>query len=186
MGPIAAVDSVISNYFSLKGRASRSEFWWWSLVQSIGLLAAIAADVALSDPAHLSMNPMSYATVIVALFTVIPNFTVAIRRLHDTGRTGAWYLILFVPVGSLVLLIFMLLPSQYDDNIYGPPPFGRRRSDYSGETEGLIPSHRTARHNPYASYALLDKVDRVATPEMQAARKAQINEYYRTKVMRAS
>ena len=53
---------------------------------------------------------------------LIPNLAVAVRRLHDTGRTGWWLLIGLVPViGFIVLLYFFVLDSE-NDNQYGPYP----------------------------------------------------------------
>jgi len=46
MGPISAIGSVLSKYFQIRGRAPRSEFWWWSLAQFFGLLACISVDFA--------------------------------------------------------------------------------------------------------------------------------------------
>lgn len=64
--------------------------------------------------------------VIPALYSLavlLPSIAVTIRRLHDTGRTGWWWLIVFVPViGWIVLLIFMVLDSDAGENQYGPSP----------------------------------------------------------------
>ena len=60
--------------------------------------------------------------VMALLALVIPMIAVSVRRLHDTGRSGWWYLINLVPyIGSIVLLIFLLLPSAPDENEYGLP-----------------------------------------------------------------
>ncbi len=46
-----------------------------------------------------------------------------VRRLHDTGRSGWWYFIGFVPlIGGIVLMVFMVLDSDPDRNEYGPNP----------------------------------------------------------------
>lgn len=98
MGPISAIGSVLSKYFQIRGRASRSEFWWWSLAQFFGLLACISVDLALYDPATTQIGFFSFVTPVYVLGTLIPNFTVTIRRLHDIGRSGLWYLISICPL----------------------------------------------------------------------------------------
>jgi uncharacterized membrane protein YhaH (DUF805 family) len=67
-----------------------------------------------------------------ALGVMIPAMAVSIRRLHDTGRSGWWLLITFVPViGAIVFLYFMVLDSNPESNEYGPSPKKR----YCGITE---------------------------------------------------
>ena len=60
-----------------------------------------------------------------ALAVLMPTFAVAFRRLHDSGRSGWWFLISFVPIiGIIVLFVFLLLDSQPGENQYGPSPKG--------------------------------------------------------------
>ena len=60
-----------------------------------------------------------------ALGVMIPGIAVSVRRLHDTGRSGWWLLITFVPVlGALVFFYFMVLDSSPETNEYGPSPIG--------------------------------------------------------------
>jgi uncharacterized membrane protein YhaH (DUF805 family) len=62
---------------------------------------------------------------IYALGVMIPGMAVSVRRLHDTGRSGWWLLITFVPViGGIVFFYFMVLDSNPETNEYGP--FERR------------------------------------------------------------
>lgn len=45
------------------------------------------------------------------------------RRLHDTGRSGWWMLMIFIPlIGVIVLLVFMVVNGEASDNEYGPDP----------------------------------------------------------------
>ncbi|MFI4980373.1 MAG: DUF805 domain-containing protein, partial [Nevskiales bacterium] len=58
-----------------------------------------------------------------SLAVLLPSIGVSIRRLHDTGRSGFWLLIAFVPIiGAVVLIVFDILESQPGDNEYGPYP----------------------------------------------------------------
>lgn len=180
MGPIAALDSVYSKFFDFSGRASRSEYWWFGLFQAFLVVGCIIADVALSDPLRPSVNPLTYLSVWAVIVNFIPGLSVSVRRLHDTGRSGLWYLILIVPFGSIVFLIFTLLPSQQDDNYYGPPPGASRRATYGEQTGGVTGKTKS---NPYAAYAHLERSRAAPSEELQAARREQIKEYYRSRVL---
>lgn len=133
MGPIAAVRSVLVNSFNFSGRAQRSEFWWWALVQPILMIGFIWFDVLRLRGMDVEMlanvSPdasalyMMMITPWVSLLLIIPNLSVSIRRLHDIGKSGLWYLLIFVPlIGPLVLLVFWVLPSENTPNSWGPPP----------------------------------------------------------------
>jgi uncharacterized membrane protein YhaH (DUF805 family) len=61
---------------------------------------------------------------IYALAVLIPTIAISIRRLHDIGKSGWFYLLVFVPIISLVLIYFFVLDSQPGENQYGPNPKG--------------------------------------------------------------
>jgi uncharacterized membrane protein YhaH (DUF805 family) len=113
-----AIRSVFSQYVGFTGRARRSEFWYWTLFQIIlGVIASIL------DRAVFDRNNGAFS-VVVGLALLLPSLAVAVRRLHDSGRTGWWLLIGLIPViGTIVLIIFYVQDSQ-GDNKYGPSPKG--------------------------------------------------------------
>ena len=101
-----AIKSVWDKYFVLDGRARRSEYWFFVLLTFV-----------------LSCIPVVDVIAWIVLF--IPGITVAVRRLHDTGRTGWWLLLCFLPfIGHIILIIFFLIDSEPGDNEYGPNPKG--------------------------------------------------------------
>ncbi|MEY1554010.1 DUF805 domain-containing protein [Yoonia sp. R2331] len=180
----------MSKYFTLRGRATRSEYWWYFLMYIIITCAALAFDVYLYDPFQpVSLNPFSYFTSFWLIVNIIPQFTVTVRRLHDTDKSGFWYLINLVPLGWVVMLVFMVLPSDPRDNSYGPPPFGPRGSKYQGHDldDISLTGNSAARaqepHNPYAAYAALERSRQPASPEMIAARKEQVTALYQQRVL---
>ncbi len=62
-------------------------------------------------------------SVLYSLAAFLPGFAVTCRRLHDTGRSGWWFLLVFLPiVGLIVLIVFLCLDSQPGENAYGPNP----------------------------------------------------------------
>lgn len=110
-----AVRVCLSKYATFSGRARRSEYWWWVLFQFLVAIAATVVDQVVTG---------SVVGIIATLAFVVPSLAVAWRRLHDTGRSGAWYFIALVPfVGFIVLLVFMVSDSEPGpQNAYGPSP----------------------------------------------------------------
>lgn len=109
-----AVTSVLKNYAVFRGRAPRSEFWWYYLVYVVVALIVLFIDNA------IGANGILFA--IYALALLLPTLAVQIRRLHDTDRAGWWWFIGLIPfVGGIVLLVFFCLASTPGDNRYGPP-----------------------------------------------------------------
>lgn len=106
---------VLKNYATFRGRARRKEYWMFMLFNAIfSIVAGIIDQVAGIYPA---------ISAIYYLAVLIPSLAVLVRRLHDTGRSGWWILIAFIPViGGIVLFVFTLLDSQESDNKWGPNP----------------------------------------------------------------
>ena len=104
-----AVKRFFLNYFNFKGRASRSDYWWAFLFNIIVSLVA-------------SFIPIPAVVGLVSLVLLIPGTSLAIRRLHDTGRSWVWFLIGLIPlVGSIILIVFYCQDSD-GDNQWGPGP----------------------------------------------------------------
>ena len=119
-----AVSRFWKKYATFSGRASRSEFWWWyliSLVVSIILtvisVAVVGVDTTVPAPgadaqqyavdSTLRSLRTSAASSVWSLLTFVGLLALSARRLHDTGRSGWWYLIILVPVvGIIVLIVF--------------------------------------------------------------------------------
>lgn len=111
-------------YACFEGRASRSEYWYFYLFQfllCLGLFAVWGICYALLDNAGMILGGIICALVGLAL--LVPQIAVSVRRFHDSGKSGWWYLIVFVPyLGGLILFILMLLPSDLYPNKFGPVP----------------------------------------------------------------
>lgn len=107
---------VFERYALFEGRARRAEFWWFWLANVIVVvvLATLAGAVS-------SIFWLLYVLYGVAM--IVPSIAVAIRRLHDTGKSG-WLLLLgLVPfVGGIILLVFYLIDSTPGTNEYGLSP----------------------------------------------------------------
>jgi uncharacterized membrane protein YhaH (DUF805 family) len=110
-------------YARFDGRATRSEYWLFFLVQWV-LLVGVVAGLAAALPREAASAPfmvMGVATVLITLLT--PSLAVTSRRLHDSGLSFAWWLISFIPViGGVVNLVLMCLGGTRGGNQYGPDP----------------------------------------------------------------
>ena len=120
---------VLSKYADFTGRARRIEYCFVSLFYVLVVIAAIAVGGgAVRFYGAVIGMPVFWAiygfVIIYSLAMFIPSLAVSVRRLHDTGRTGWWYLVTFVPFGSLVLLYFFVVEGDYGPHAYGPDPKG--------------------------------------------------------------
>jgi uncharacterized membrane protein YhaH (DUF805 family) len=111
-----AVRSVFGKYAVFDGRARRSEYWYWVLAVGIAYIVTLIVRT-LAPLLGLVLE------LIVFLPTIIPGLAVAVRRLHDTGKSGWWLFIELVPVaGVIVLVVFTATDSTPGPNQYGPSP----------------------------------------------------------------
>ena len=112
---------VLKKYAVFSGRARRKEYWFFVLFNLIISLVLTFIDSGLG-----TLNEETgYGLLsgVYSLAVLIPSLAVAVRRLHDTGRTGWWLLIGLIPlIGLIVLLIFFVQDSKPGDNEYGPNP----------------------------------------------------------------
>lgn len=120
-----AVKSVYRNYAKFDGRAQRSEYWWFVLFTALVSLGLFLVGGLVYSVARTStvFTVVTIALIIFLIVSFIPSLAVAVRRLHDTGRSGWWYLIVFIPyIGAIVLLVLLAMPSSPGYNHFGPPP----------------------------------------------------------------
>ena len=127
----------LKNYTQFDGRATRSEFWWFYLFLVIvafvayipgGILLLIGGAASGDDGSAIGTMfiilgviwLILLAIVVIALY--IPFLAAGSRRLHDRGMSGWFQLLLLVPCGSIVLLIFWVMEGTPGDNQYGPKP----------------------------------------------------------------
>lgn len=105
----------LSRFTDFSGRSRRSEYWYYVLFQIISVIVAWMIDMMLWE------FPILYFLAALGFF--LPSLAVAIRRLHDTSRSGWWLLIAIVPfIGGLILLYFMVQDSTPGTNQWGPNP----------------------------------------------------------------
>lgn len=106
---------VLKKYLVFEGRARRTEFWMFALINFIIsiVLGFVGGVVGIG----------SSLRVIYSLAVLLPSIAVAVRRLHDTDRSGWWLLVGLVPlIGWIVLLVFYVQDSQPGSNRFGANP----------------------------------------------------------------
>ncbi len=129
MGFSEAIRSAFNKYVTFSGRARRSEYWWFALFCILGNIVAgivdaafFGIDITTSSDEVVAIAP-SVVGGIFSLAVFLPSLAVTVRRLHDSGRSGWWLLIILIPViGILVLLYWMIRRGDVGDNAFGPDP----------------------------------------------------------------
>jgi uncharacterized membrane protein YhaH (DUF805 family) len=112
---------VLRKYAQFDGRARRKEYWMFTLFYVLIAfgLGVVGGMLGIGD----STVTGNMIGIIYFVATFIPSIAVGIRRLHDTGRSGWWSLIVFIPIiGVLALVIFAVQDSEPGTNAYGPNP----------------------------------------------------------------
>jgi len=119
-GPVGFGDAIAEafrNMFNYQGRASRSAYWWFALFQVlawVGVLILAFIFAAVHVPA---VSILLYVAAVIG--SILVSLSLTVRRLHDSDKSGFWYLIAFVPFGGIVLLVFTLLEGTPGQNRFG-------------------------------------------------------------------
>ena len=112
MGFGEAVSTCLRKYVTFDGRASRPEYWWFALFYLIVYIVGLVLDIALGT---------FLFRLITGLGLLLPSVAAAVRRLHDTGKSGWWYLVGLIPlIGWIWLIVLLAQPSTVEsDSAYG-------------------------------------------------------------------
>lgn len=127
-----AVRTCLNKYATFDGRASRAEFWWFYLFTMLAMfvlyvIPLVFGWIAASFSDNVLGTIFGILTVIgfILIFVVyvaliIPLLAVGCRRLHDRGQSGWLQLLILVPCGNIVLIVFWIMEGTPGDNAYGP------------------------------------------------------------------
>jgi uncharacterized membrane protein YhaH (DUF805 family) len=112
---------VLKKYAVFSGRARRMEFWYFVLFNLVVYIVLSLIDALLGT--YNIVSGVGLLSGIYSLAVLIPTLSLWVRRLHDIDRTGWWILINLIPlIGTIVLLVFALMPGTPGSNRYGPDP----------------------------------------------------------------
>ncbi|MGI4741134.1 MAG: DUF805 domain-containing protein [Janthinobacterium lividum] len=121
MGPFDYFKEVFKKYTVFTGRARRAEYWWFTLFSMLLSYGLTLLGFFVLDIPWLG-NIYSFAVL-------LPSLAVAVRRLHDVGKSG-WFIL--IPIYNLVLLV---TPGMVGPNEYGPDPKGATNAFFTSEPE---------------------------------------------------
>ncbi len=129
MSLMESIKTCFGKYITFAGRASRSEFWWFVVFIILGGVIAGMLDNMLFGP-RLVMLPgggfvysAGWVGILFVLATILPNWAVTVRRLHDIGKSGWWILIGLIPlVGIILLIVWYATAGNKGNNSYGADP----------------------------------------------------------------
>lgn len=114
--------NVLKNYVGFSGRARRREYWLF-------VLANVIVSFVIGFIAGLIKFPLLGSIYSLAVF--LPSLAVGVRRLHDIGKAGVWYLIAFIPcVGAIWLIVLFCQDSMPGTNEFGENPKETVGADY--------------------------------------------------------
>jgi uncharacterized membrane protein YhaH (DUF805 family) len=126
-----AIKTCLRKYAVFEGRASRSEFWWFALAYYAFFFLIIPVLVVMGRGSTLDQASSDSAVETAAYFVLglafyvgllLPYVAAAVRRLHDTDRSGWWWLMIFIPFGVIVLIVLLASKGDPGWNEYGLPP----------------------------------------------------------------
>ena len=121
-----SISTCLKKCTKTNGRASLSEYWWFYLfcylvtIVALILFSLIGYTISGIEGLLVSLPICSFLCGIVNFFLML---AVTIRRLHDTGHSGFWYFIIFVPLIGPFWLLILLLTSNNEENKYGLPEY---------------------------------------------------------------
>lgn len=112
---------VLKQYAVFDGRSRRAEYWYFVLFNALaGIGLALIDNVTGTYDSDMGIGLLGG---IYSLAVLLPTIGVSIRRLHVTGRSGWWLLMVFIPLlGAIVLIVFLVMDSDAGENQYGPNP----------------------------------------------------------------
>jgi len=102
------VITCLTKYFTFKGTASRSEFWWFFLFFNILIVLGVTLDGTWNKT---DLFDSGFWESLFTLVLIIPFIAVACRRLHDIGKSGWWQLIGITIIGYIPLIYWWCMPT---------------------------------------------------------------------------
>ena len=122
---VESIKTCLGKFDTWKGRAARSEFWFFTLFVLLVEIVAMVIDNVTGLAFHVGGVSAGYGWVylLASLVLFLPNLSVLVRRLHDTNHSGWWYWIALVPLlGGILLLVWFCSKGTTGENRFGSDP----------------------------------------------------------------
>lgn len=145
---IDAYKKFLNNYAVFEGRTRRSDYWYVVLANLIleSALAIFAGMFALTPLKFLFSGIAS----LFSLAILVPAITIAVRRLHDIGKSGPYLLFALIPiVGAIIVIVWLATDSQPGANMYGPNPKGVNYADSTYQSNTYYQNNAQSQQNDY-------------------------------------
>jgi len=111
-----SITTCLSKYGIFKGRATRSEYWWFFLAISLPDCITLFVE-------HSAYEVLVYIYLLFSLAVLVPWIAVGSRRLHDVGKSGWWQLLWVVPIiGWIFIIYWSAKEGDNEENKFGVPP----------------------------------------------------------------
>lgn len=123
--------TVLKKYADFSGRASRSEYWYFALVNFLITVVYMILNnifvAGFQDSIGQTLSLLlGFVWLVYSLGILIPSLAVAVRRLHDINKSGWLFLLILIPfIGPIILLIFFVMDSDPAKNQFGEPVKGK-------------------------------------------------------------
>jgi len=111
MNFIESIQTCYKKFFDFSGRASKSEYWWFQLYNVIIYVLTFVFQADLT---------LLFSIVVIA--NIIPNYAAAVRRIHDSDKSGWMVLIAVIPLIGLYIFVLLLQDGSKGKNRFGPKP----------------------------------------------------------------
>ena len=111
MNFIESLQTCYKKFFDFSGRASKSEYWWFQLYNTILYILTLVFQ-----------NDLALLFSILVIANLIPVFAAGVRRVHDSNKSGWWILISFVPIIGLYIIVLLITDGSKGKNRFGPKP----------------------------------------------------------------
>lgn len=111
----------LRHYADFSGRASRAEYWMFTLFNIIFGVLAMFVDCAIG----CTLGEMHYGIIFYAYFlaVLVPWIAVSVRRLHDISKSGWMILVALIPLVGVIWLLLLFITDSYPaENFYGDCP----------------------------------------------------------------
>ena len=129
MGMKEAIISAFNNYVNFDGRARRSEYWYFTLFNMI-VSAVFAVLISFCRDGSIGARLFTGLSGLFSLAVFLPGLALCWRRMHDIGKSGAYYLMILIPlVGPILVLVWFCREGDAGDNAYGPDPKAAERCE---------------------------------------------------------
>jgi uncharacterized membrane protein YhaH (DUF805 family) len=121
-----AIKSAFTKFAVFKGRASRSEYWYFALFANVTPYLLIFVGEYLQGQStsynmYRFFGLFGYAALAIFFASIIPSLACAVRRLHDTSHSGGAIFLSLIPiVGPIILIVWLSTAGEPFDNKYGP------------------------------------------------------------------